>query len=43
MSGDLYAEKTISPMLIGAQSEPFDDSGYIYELKLDGELSLIHI
>ena len=43
MSGDLYAEKTISPMLIGAQSEPFDDSGYIYELKLDGERCLAYL
>ena len=43
MSGDLYAEKNISPMLIGAQSEPFDDTGYIYELKLEGERCLAYL
>ena len=43
MSGDLDAEKNISPMLIGAQSEPFDDTGYIYELKLDGERCLAYL
>ena len=34
---DLFIEKNIKPMLIGKEGEPFDDVGYIYELKLDGE------
>lgn len=33
----LYDEKNISPMLIGADGEPFDDDNYIFELKWDGE------
>ena len=28
--------KPIKPMLIGLEREPFDDSDYLYELKLDG-------
>ena len=34
---DLFIEKSIQPMLIGAEGNPFDDAGYVYELKLDGE------
>ena len=33
---DLYEEKNIAPMLIGASGEAFDSPDYIYELKLDG-------
>ena len=33
---DLFEEKDISPMLLGEEKQPFDDSDSIYELKLDG-------
>ncbi|NLK99266.1 MAG: DNA ligase [Clostridiales bacterium] len=33
---DLYGEKNIKPMLISEMTEPFNDSDWIYELKLDG-------
>ena len=33
---DLFHDKNISPMLLNEVKEPFDDKGYIYELKLDG-------
>lgn len=33
---DLYKEKIIKPMLISKMTEPFNDSDWIYELKLDG-------
>lgn len=33
---DLFDEKNISPMLLNEVKEPFDDDGYIFELKLDG-------
>ncbi|MBR2037763.1 MAG: DNA ligase [Lachnospiraceae bacterium] len=33
---DLFAEKNIAPMLIAQMQEPFNDSDWIYELKLDG-------
>ena len=33
---DLFEDKNISPMLLHEVKEPFDDKGYIYELKLDG-------
>lgn len=33
---DLFAEKNIPPMLLGEEKQPFDDPGYIFELKLDG-------
>ena len=29
-------EKRVSPMLIAQMQEPFNDDGWIYELKLDG-------
>lgn len=32
----LFEEKNISPMLIAQMQEPFNDDGWIYELKLDG-------
>ena len=34
---DLYESKSVKPMLIGAEGEPFDSDEYLYELKLDGE------
>ncbi len=33
---NLFEEKNISPMLIAQMQEPFNDGGWIYELKLDG-------
>ena len=33
---DLFEEKVVSPMLIAQMQEPFNDDGWIYELKLDG-------
>ena len=32
----LFEEKSVSPMLIAQMQEPFNDDGWIYELKLDG-------
>lgn len=40
---DIYESKTIRPMLIGADSEPFDSSDYIFELKLDGERCIAYL
>ena len=40
---DLFAKKNIKPMLIGIEREPFDDSDYIYELKLDGERCIAYL
>lgn len=40
---DIWESKTVHPMLIGADSEPFDDPDYIYELKLDGERCLAYL
>lgn len=40
---DLFVEKAIKPMLIGAESGPFDDEAYIYELKLDGERCVAYL
>lgn len=33
---DIFQDRSASPMLIAHQSDPFDDPGWIYELKLDG-------
>lgn len=33
---DLFEEKNIKPMLISEMTDPFNDSDWIYELKLDG-------
>lgn len=33
---DLFDKKSVSPMLIAKMQEPFNDDGWIYELKLDG-------
>ena len=40
---DLFADKNIKPMLIGADSAPFDDDNYIYELKWDGERCIAYL
>ena len=34
---DIWENKNLKPMLIGADSGPFDDPDYLFELKLDGE------
>lgn len=41
--GDLFSDKMIKPMLIGADSDPFDSPDYIYELKLDGERCIAYL
>lgn len=40
---DLFADKNIKPMLIGADSAPFDNPDYVYELKWDGERCLAYL
>ncbi|MDD4774264.1 MAG: RNA ligase family protein [Eubacteriales bacterium] len=40
---DLFEEKNIKPMLIGAGAEAFDSPDYIFELKLDGERCLAYL
>lgn len=40
---DLFEQKNIHPMLIGADGEPFDSPDYIYELKLDGERCVAYL
>jgi len=40
---DIFESKIIKPMLIGMEGEPFDDSDYIFELKLDGERCLAYL
>lgn len=40
---DLFIEKSIQPMLISAEGNPFDDAGYVYELKLDGERCIAYL
>ena len=40
---DLFEDKNIKPMLIGAESEAFDSHEYIYELKLDGERCIAYL
>lgn len=41
--GDLFAAKSIMPMLIGAEGEPFDDDAFLYELKIDGERCVAYL
>lgn len=38
-----FDRKQISPMLIGADGEPFDSPDYIYELKWDGERCIAYL
>lgn len=40
---ELFEEKQISPMLIGGDSEAFDDPDYIYEMKWDGERCIAYL
>lgn len=40
---DLFSEKNISPMLIGATGKAFEDSNYIYEIKFDGERAIAYL
>lgn len=40
---DLFAQKNIKPMLIGAEGEAFDSPDYLYELKLDGERCIAYL
>lgn len=40
---DIFDEKNISPMLIGAQGTAFDSGDYIHELKLDGVRCLAYL
>ncbi len=40
---DLFEQKNIKPMLIGAEGEAFDSPDYIYELKLDGERCIAYL
>ena len=40
---DLFDKRAASPMLIGKESEPFDDPDCIFELKLDGERCLAYL
>ena len=43
MKRDMFDEKTISPMLIADNHEPFDSPDYFYELKLDGIRCLTYL
>ena len=40
---DLWESKTVKPMLIGAEGEPFDSEDFLYELKLDGERCIAYL
>ncbi len=40
---DIFENMNIKPMLIGADSAPFDSPDYIYELKLDGERCIAYL
>lgn len=40
---DIFDNRGASPMLIAEQMQPFDDSHWIYELKLDGFRCLAYI
>lgn len=40
---DIFDGRSASPMLIAEQMKPFDDSNWIYELKLDGFRCLAYI
>lgn len=40
---DIWETKSIKPMLIGSEGEPFDSDKYIYELKLDGERCIAYL
>lgn len=40
---NILGNKSLKPMLIGADSEPFDDPSYLFELKLDSERCLSYL
>lgn len=40
---DIWETKSIKPMLIGTERQPFDSEEYIYELKLDGERCIAYL
>ncbi len=40
---DIWETKSIKPMLIGTEGQPFDSEEYIFELKLDGERSIAYL
>lgn len=40
---DIWETKTVKPMLIGTEGQPFDSEEYIYELKLDGERCIAYL
>lgn len=40
---DIWETKSIKPMLIGTEGQPFDSDEYIYELKLDGERCIAYL
>ena len=40
---DLFDSRGAHPMLIGAESKPFDDPNFLFELKLDGERCLAYL
>ena len=40
---DIFEKKQLSPMLIGETSDAFDDPGYIYEMKWDGERCIAYL
>mgnify|MGYP003298809079 CR=1 FL=1 len=40
---DLFQDKGIKPMLIGAEGAAFDSEDYLYELKLDGERCIAYL
>ena len=40
---ELFADRSVKPMLIGADSEPYDDPDSIFELKLDGERCIAYL
>ena len=40
---DIWETKSIKPMLIESEGEPFDSEEYIYELKFDGERCIAYL
>lgn len=39
----LFDGRNIKPMLIGEESQAFDDPAWLYELKLDGERAIVYL
>lgn len=40
---DPFLDKSIAPMLIGVEQQPFNDENYLYELKLDGTRAIVYL